>query len=167
MVGERAACEAAARRHHINQPGMKKLKSWEESKTPPPQLNHLNPPIKQKPMNKKNDDDLPIFVVWMEFLEWLMPTTAKFPRKIRHTFAERIEALALDVCEDLTEARYASKTDKLALLKRINLKLEKLRVLLRLSHKLQYLSHNAYEHAARSINDAGQQLGHWIKQQEE
>lgn len=119
------------------------------------------------PMNKKTNDDLPIFVVWMEFLEWLMPTTAKFPRKLRHTFAERIETLALDVAEDLTEARYASKTEKPVLLRGINLKLEKLRVLLRLSHKLQYLSHNSYEYAARSINDAGRQLGSWIKEREQ
>ena len=119
-------------------------------------------------MNKKTNDDLPIFITWMEFLKWLMPTTAKFPRKVRHTFAERIEALALDVCEDLVEARYTStQSGKPALLKRINLKLEKLRVLLRLSHTLQYLSHNAYEHAARSINQAGSMLGGWIEQQEQ
>lgn len=116
-------------------------------------------------MKKPNDDELPIFVKWMEFLEWLLPTTAKFPRKVRHTFAERIENLGLDVAENLTEARYRS--DKLALLHNINVKLEKLRVLLRLSHKLQYLPHNGYEHAARSINEVGRMLGGWIKEQEE
>lgn len=116
-------------------------------------------------MSNRKEDELPIFIQWMEFLEWLLPATAKFPRKIRHTFSERIEALALDVAEDLIEARYSS--DKRALLKRINLKLEKLRVLLRLSHTLQYLPHNGYEHAARSINEAGRMLGGWIKQQEQ
>ena len=114
---------------------------------------------------KKDDDELPIFVKWMEFLEWLLPATAKFPRQVRLTFSQRIEDLALDVAEDLVEARYSS--DKLELLRRVNLKLEKLRVLLRLSHKLQYLSHNGYEHAARSINEAGSMLGAWIKEREQ
>jgi hypothetical protein len=113
---------------------------------------------------KKDDDELPIFVKWMEFLEWLLPVTAKFPRQVRLTFSQRIENLALDVAEDLVEARYTS--NKLELLRDINRKLEKLRVLLRLSHKLQYLSHNGYEHAARSINEAGSMLGAWIKQQD-
>lgn len=116
-------------------------------------------------MSNRKEDELPIFVQWIEFLEWLLPAVAKFPRKIRHTFSERIEGLALDIAEDLVEARYTS--DKRELLKRINLKLEKLRVLLRLSHKLQYLPHNGYEHAARSINETGRMLGGWIKQQEQ
>jgi hypothetical protein len=119
-------------------------------------------------MNKQNrqkEDELEIFVKWAEFLEWLLPTTAKFPRKIRHTFAERIENLGLDVAEELQEARFSS--DKRRLLRAINLKLDKMRLLLRLSHKLQYLPHNGYEHSARSINEVGRMLGAWIKQQDE
>ena len=116
-------------------------------------------------MSKPKDDELPIFIKWMEFLEWLLPATAKFPRNIRQSFSQRIEDLALDVAEDLVEARYSS--DKLELLRRVNLKLEKLRVLLRLSHRLKYLSHDGYEHAARSINEVGQMLGMWIKEREE
>lgn len=116
-------------------------------------------------MNKRKDDELPIFVLWTDFLQWLLPTTAKFPRKMRQTFSERIEGLALDIFEELVDARYTR--DKLARLKSINLKLEKLRVLLRLSHSLQYLPHNSYEHASRQINEAGKMLGGWIKQQEE
>jgi 23S rRNA-intervening sequence protein len=116
-------------------------------------------------MNKQKEGELEIFVKWTEFLEWLLPATAKFPRKIRHTFAERIENLALDVAEELQEARYSS--DKRGLLRGINMKLEKLRLLLRLSHKLQYLPHSGYEHAARSINEVGRMLGSWINQQNE
>lgn len=115
-------------------------------------------------MNKPKENDLPIFVLWMEFLEWLLPVTAKFPRTVRLTLALRIETLALDVAEELVEARYTS--DKREVLGRINTALEKLRVLFRLSHKLKYLSHNAYEHATRTINEAGQMLGGWVKQQE-
>jgi hypothetical protein len=113
----------------------------------------------------KKDDELPIFVHWIEFLEWLIPATAKFPRNARQSFSQRIEDLALDVAEDLVDARYSS--DKLGLLKAVNLKLEKLRVLLRLSHRLKYLSHDGYEHASRSINAVGRELGAWIKEREE
>jgi hypothetical protein len=47
------------------------------------------------------------------------------------------------------------------------LRLEKLRVLLRISCEQHYLSHTAYEHAIRSVNEVGRMLGGWIKQQEQ
>jgi hypothetical protein len=111
-----------------------------------------------------NEEDLIVFVKWFEFLEWLLPTTGKFPKNARFSFALRIETLALDLIEDLIEARYSK--DKKAILKRANLRLEKLRVMLRLSHKMRYLSHEGYEHASRNINEAGRMLGGWLKQQE-
>lgn len=110
-------------------------------------------------------DELPIFTQWMQFLEWLLPTTEKFPKRVRFTFADRINNLALDIVEDLVEARYSRH--KQSLLKRINLRLEKLRILLRLCHRLKYLSHEGYEHAMRGLNEVGRMLGGWIKQQEE
>jgi hypothetical protein len=105
-----------------------------------------------------------IFTRWMEFLEWLLPATEKFPKRVRFTFADRINNLALDIVEDLVEARYSR--DKRLLLQRVNLRLEKLRILLRLCHRLKYLSNRGYEHASRSLNEVGRMLGGWIKQQE-
>ena len=48
----------------------------------------------------RKDDELPIFTRWMEFLEWLLPTTEKFPKRVRFTFADRINNLALDIVEE-------------------------------------------------------------------
>ena len=115
-------------------------------------------------MTGPEPDELPIFTHWLQFLEWLLPATEKFPRRVRFTFADRINTLALDIAEDLVEARYSR--DKQAILRRANLRLEKLRVLLRLCHRLRYLPHAGYEHAARSINEVGRMLGGWIKEQQ-
>ena len=49
---------------------------------------------------------------------------------------------------------------------RTNLSLEKLRIPLRLSHDLCYLSHASYEHAIRSVHEIGVLLGGWRKLQE-
>ena len=114
-------------------------------------------------MVRPANDDLPVFAQWVEFLAWLLPTTEKFPHKIRFTFTSRIDNLALDVVEDLVEARYAR--DKQIPLRRANLRLEKLRVLLRVCHQLTYLPHAKYEHAMRAINEVGAMLGGWRKQQ--
>ena len=55
-------------------------------------------------MVPRKEGDLPVFVAWLDFLAWLLPTTAKLPKHIRFTFANRIDNLALDVVEDLVEA---------------------------------------------------------------
>ncbi len=109
-------------------------------------------------------DDLPIFVHWLDFLAWLLPLTAKFPQRARFTFANRLDNLALDMVEDLVEARYSRQ--KQALLARANLRLEKLRVLLRLCHHMAYVSHAQYEHAVRLLHQVGSMLGGWRRQQE-
>lgn len=111
------------------------------------------------------NEDLPVFVRWVEFLKWLLPTTEKFPQKARFTFSNRVDNLALDVVEDLVEARYSRR--KVEHLKAINLKLERLRVLLRLCHELEYLSHRSYEFAMRALDEVGRMVGGWIKEQEQ
>ena len=110
----------------------------------------------------EKDADLPVFVKWLEFVEWLFPATAKFPRSVRFSLATRIEGIALDVVEDLVTARYDPQRHRL--LQEINLRLDKLRILLRLSFCLHYLALNSYEHASRQIDETGRMLGGWLKQ---
>ncbi|MEM8485578.1 MAG: diversity-generating retroelement protein Avd [Bacteroidota bacterium] len=110
------------------------------------------------------DEDLPVFVHWMGFLDWLLDATEKFPKHVRFTISTRIENLALDIVENLVEARYAR--EKSAILQRANLRLEKIRVLLRISHDRQYLSRKGYLHAMKAVKETGRMLGGWIKQQE-
>jgi len=106
--------------------------------------------------------EAPIFVLWYEFTKWLLSRTEKFPKNIRFTFSQRIENLALDITQDLAVARYAScKAD---LLNTINLKLDQLRILLRMTHDLEYLDNKGYQHAARQIDEVGKMLGGWSKQ---
>jgi len=89
-------------------------------------------------------EELPIFIKWIEFIEWLLPITAKFPQRTRFTFANRIDNYALDMVCDLVEARYTKNRNPI--LKRANLRLEKLRVLFWLSKNMQLISYKSYEH---------------------
>jgi len=116
-------------------------------------------------VSARRDGDLPVFVAWLDFLQWLLPTTARLPRHIRFTFVNRIDNLALDVVEDLVEARYSR--DRRAVLARASLRLEKLRVLLRLCRALGYFPHARCEHAMRCVNDVGRMLGGWLRHQAE
>lgn len=111
----------------------------------------------------ETEEDLTVFVKWTEFIEWLFPHTEKFPKRARFTLALRLENFALDIIEDLIEARYSK--DKKTHLQKANLRLEKMRILLRLSHGFRYLSTQSYEYAVKSLNEVGRMIGGWIKSQ--
>jgi hypothetical protein len=106
-------------------------------------------------------DELPIFVKWMDFLEWVMPVMEKVPRRVRASYATRVESLSLDVAQALVVARYTRTTA--SHLQSINLSLEQIRILLRIGQRLNYLSNESYRHGVRSIDEAGRMLGSWIK----
>jgi hypothetical protein len=84
------------------------------------------------------------------FLTWLVPTIEKFPRSLKFTIGERIEAGALDVLESLIEATYTR--ERIQHLRSANLGIEKLRFLLRLATDLRILDKRRYEHAARALD---------------
>lgn len=125
------------------------------------QLNTAQP----SDFQSRDKDDLPIFVKWYDFMKWILTTTDHFPKKVRFTFTERLNQLAMSVIEDLIEARYTR--NKIPALRRANLTLEKIRVLIRLSYEMKILSRKSYEYASFSINEAGKMLGGWMKQQGE
>ena len=107
-------------------------------------------------------EELQIFVKWVEFLKWLLSTTDKFPKKVRFTLTTRIDNLTLDILEDIIECKYDPDA-RPAGFKNINIKLEKLRVLLRICHESKHLSNRQYEHAATHINEVGKMIGGWLK----
>jgi hypothetical protein len=107
-------------------------------------------------------EELQLFIKWSEFLKWLLNTTEKFPKKVRFTFTTRIDNLALDILEDIIEFRYDKRARQSGFMK-INIKFEKLRILLRLCHELQYLSNKQFEYAVTHINEVGKMTGAWLK----
>ncbi|MEB3203340.1 MAG: diversity-generating retroelement protein Avd [Candidatus Sericytochromatia bacterium] len=108
--------------------------------------------------------DEPVLVArWQQIVGDLLDRTARFPKVVRFTFAARIDNLALDILEELVEARFASGAGKQGALRRADGRLARLRVLLRLAHDRRYLDHRGYEHVSRGIDEAGRMLGGWRK----
>ncbi len=98
-----------------------------------------------------------------DFLLYLIPQTAKFPRTQRYLLGERLEEMGLEVLELLLEASYSR--DKGPLLRRANVTLEKGRYLARLCKDLKLIDFHRYEVISKMTNEVGVQLGGWIKQQ--
>jgi hypothetical protein len=98
-----------------------------------------------------------------EFMLWCMDRTQRFPHNYRGTLTRWIEDQLWGILDLLIEAAYTRH--KLPLLEQSNLRLQKLRFLVRLCKDRQCLSLSQYEYAARAINTLGTALGGWIKQQ--
>ena len=108
-------------------------------------------------------EQLPLYICWIKVIKYLLQKTEKFPKKVRFTFSNRLDNLALDVLEKIVEVCYSG--GKYSLLKTVNLNIEKLRVLSGLCHERKYLDHRGYDHLNRLLDEAGKQVGGWQQQQ--
>ena len=113
------------------------------------------------PSRPAGPNDLLLFERWMDATRWLLERTSRFPKPLRHTLTERIELLAVGILEDVTSAAY--RKDPRPDLEQANDKMNRLRVLVRLAHEMQALSHDAYREAAQRMAEAGRLLGGWAR----
>ncbi len=107
------------------------------------------------------EPELPILEHWSRFLDWLLDRIERMPRTSRFTIGQRMSNLALDVLEGILEAAYSK--DRVAVLRRLNLSIDKLRVFTRLCFRRRYINGTQYEFAARELDTAGRMAGGWLK----
>lgn len=106
-------------------------------------------------------EDYPLFNKWLTVQDWILDRTDAFPKSVRFSFSDRIANLSLDITEGIIEAIYSK--DKTYILDRLNLYIEKLRVLFRISFNRKYLSGSQYEFISRELDEAGSMIGGWKK----
>lgn len=86
-----------------------------------------------------------------------------FPRDSRFILGDRILLNCYDILEGLVEARYAK--NKLEILRRQNLRIEKLRFQTRLCKDLRFISLDQYGRLCVMMNEVGKMIGGWLKSQ--
>lgn len=96
-----------------------------------------------------------------DLIIWWLPKLAKFPRDQRFLLGDRIENILLDILEDLIDATYTK--EKADILRQANLKLEKLRFMVRIANDMHFINIASYEFASKGINEIGKMVGGWIK----
>ena len=84
------------------------------------------------------NEDYPLFVKWYKTVDWILDAGEKFPKSISFALTGRIYAVAIDVLEHIIEAIYTK--ERAYILQKVNLYIEKLRVLFRLSFERRYIS---------------------------
>ena len=98
-----------------------------------------------------------------DMLLYLIPQLAKYPKSQKFLLADRIQTKLMDILEQLISAYYSRGAKKKDILYEVNVQLEQLRYLIRLSKDLKCIDLRRYEFIQSKINEIGQQIGAWIK----
>ena len=116
--------------------------------------------LSHRPPAKEAGPELQVLARWEEFTGWLLEHTARWPRSVRFTLCQRIQNHALDVTEMLVVARYEPR-ERRATLRRVNLLLERMRLLFRLARAARAMPGRGFETAMRGVDEAGRMVGGW------
>ena len=106
-------------------------------------------------------EDYPLFIKWRYILSYVLDISGKFPKSVRFNLCDRLTNLSLDVLELIIEAIYSK--NRLNLLNRANLAIEKVRAMIYISFNRRYISEKQYRYIAGEIDEAGRMLGGWLK----
>jgi hypothetical protein len=105
-----------------------------------------------------------IFTRTYDFITWLIPRTASFPRSQRFIVTKRLQDAALNLQEYLVDANRKRGRARLEQLRLADADLDKVRVYLRLAFRWKWLNEGQYLHVSKMVKEIGDLLGGWMKQ---
>lgn len=108
-----------------------------------------------------NQNDLKILQKCYDMIEYGYAALRHFPKSERFTLVADIKQSMYELLKLIIRAnkRYFKKTT----LQDIDIEIEKLRYLIRLSNGLGFLPFKKYEYWSRRLEELGKMLGGWIK----
>ncbi|MTJ55630.1 diversity-generating retroelement protein Avd [Anabaena sp. UHCC 0253] len=109
--------------------------------------------------------DLPIIQKTYDLIKWYVPILDRLPKNYKFGLGDRIVSGLYDLLEGLILARYAK--EKIAQLELLNAKIDVLRHQTRLLFDFEQFDERRYEYVGQLINEIGNELGGWIKQQKQ
>ncbi|OGN03875.1 MAG: hypothetical protein A2831_03095 [Candidatus Yanofskybacteria bacterium RIFCSPHIGHO2_01_FULL_44_17] len=107
--------------------------------------------------------DIPIFKKVYELYKLFYSYRNNISKQDRYTLWQKIETLVLEIIESILLASSVPKSDRLTILEKISLNLNKLRIFVRLAKEVRILDNQKYLVLQENIDEIGRQLGGWIK----
>jgi hypothetical protein len=104
--------------------------------------------------------ELLVLAEWETAVAWLLGASARWPKSARFTLTQRLENHALDVLEMLVQARYQPGSRRRTL-EEANLRLERMRFLLRIARGAGACAAPCFEGALRRIDETGRMIHGW------
>ena len=107
--------------------------------------------------------DIPIFKKIYDLYKIFYGYRIFVAKQDRYTIWQRCENIILDILEGILLASQTYKTEKLPILKKTSLKLNFLRVFLRLMKEVKTIDNKKYVILEELVDEIGRMLGGWIK----
>jgi hypothetical protein len=114
-----------------------------------------------------NDFDIPIFKKTYDLYRAFYGYRASVPKQDRYTIWQKCESLLLEVLEGILYASRTSKAEKLPFLEQTSMKLNFLRIFLRLMKDIKAIDAKKYVTTEASLDEIGRMLGGWIRSTKE
>lgn len=108
-------------------------------------------------------EEMVIFTRTYDFVSWLIPLTAKFPRSQRFVITQRLQGAVLNFQELIVEANAQRDTLRANKLREADAELLKTRLYLRFCERWQWITPGQYRHASGMVTELGKLLGGWLK----
>ena len=104
---------------------------------------------------------LPIFQKSYDLTLRLFQETHSFSREHKFTIGQKMKDISLEMLDWIIIAN--SEKDKRPMLRQINLRVEKLRIYVRLCFDLKIIGIDKYEVLSKYIDEIGRMIGGWMK----
>ena len=108
-------------------------------------------------------EKLILFQKSYDFLLWLYPLVSRLPKHHRTVLGRQIEELGLSILLHILSANIARGIKRKAIQLLISEELDKLRILIRLTKDLRFISIKQYTYAAEKVNEIGKILSGWMQ----
>jgi len=110
-----------------------------------------------------NEFDIPIFKKTYDLYKSFYGFRETVSKQDRYTLWQRCENLILDILENILWASQLPKSEKIPILEKTSLRLNFLRVFIRLSKKIKMLDNKKYILLQESVDEIGRMLGGWLR----
>lgn len=107
--------------------------------------------------------DAPIVQRVYDFYRVLYGHVEKMPKKDKYTLGQKTQNTTLELLELLIGASTTAREKKLALLEQAAIKLDLLKIFIRLANEVKAISPKAYIELEAVLNEIGKMLGGWIR----
>ncbi len=107
--------------------------------------------------------DIPIFKKTYELFKLSYEYRLTVPKQDRYALWQRCEDTIIDVLEGIMEASRLSKPEKLPILESVSVKINCLRVFIRLAKDIKAIDNKKYVQLEGVIDEIGRMIGGWIK----
>jgi len=108
-------------------------------------------------------DNLVLYQKFYDLILYSFPIINRFPKNQKFILGQQIQNCMLDIVKLIVQANKFGNKNRLNNLYYVDIELEKLKLLIRLTNDLGFISYDRYGIFCERFNEIGRILGGWIK----